>query len=315
MEDAFFKSAFSHVRVIELLLRSQIPEWADKVDYSSLQRLSGEFVDDELRHRYADRVWRGRSFDAGTEYILVLEFQGRPERQMALRTTVYCGLAVQELFRHDKELASGDRDLAVASLVLHHGDRQWNAPTCLRDLFHDSAPDTYQVVSRRPPDAPPPTPLDLPQMLLGLAALSRAQDMRTELRVLLRVVRDVEDEDLDRRLTGTVQALLRSKGMSSEELEEATTMQTVVTAFERSLDEIRQEGRKQGIRQGRKQGIELGRVRVLRELAARKFGPAVAENLAELLGRTPDPERVAKATEALLDCSGAEEFLTRVQEG
>ena len=250
---------------------------------------------------------------------------------MALRTPVYCGRAVQELFRHDKELASGDRDLAVASLVLHHGDRQWNAPTCLRDLFHDSAPDTYQVVSRRPADAPPPTPLDLPQMLLGLAALSRAQGMRAELRALLRVVRDCEDEDLDQFLTRTVKALLRSKGMSSEELEEATTMQTVVTAFERSLDEIRQEGRKQGIRQGRrqgirqgheqgirqgrKQGIELGRVSVLRELAARKFGPAVSEDLAELLGQTPDPERVAKATEALLECDAAEDFLAKVRKG
>ena len=303
MEDAFFKSAFSNVRVIEFLLRSQVPEWADKVDYSSLQRLSGEFVDDKLRHRYADSVWRGRSLDTRTEYMLVLEFQGRPERHMALRTTVYSGLAVQELLRHDKTLASGERVLAVACLVLHHGDRRWNAPTRLRDLFHDSAPETYRVVSRRPPDAPPPTPLDLPQMLLGLAALSRAQDMRAELRQLLRVVRDCEDEDLDRSLTRTVQALLRSKGMSSEELEEATTMQTVVTAFERSLDEIREEG------------IELGRVSVLRQLAARKFGPAVAEEFVRLLDRTPDPERIARVTEALLDCNAADDFVKRVREG
>lgn len=234
MEDAFFKSAFSNVRVIEFLLRSQVPEWADKVDYSSLQRLSGEFVDDKLRHRYADSVWRGRSLDARTEYMLVLEFQGRPERHMALRTTVYSGLAVQELLRHDKTLASGERVLAVACLVLHHGDRRWNAPTRLRDL-------------------------------------------------------------------------LRSKGMSSEELEEATTMQTVVTAFERSLDEIRQEGREEG--------IELGRVSVLRQLAARKFGPAVAEEFVRLLDRTPDPERVARVTEALLDCNAADDFVKRVREG
>ena len=167
---------------------------------------------------------------------------------MALRTTVYSGLTVQELLRHDKELASGNRDLAVACLVLHHGDRRWHAPTRLRDLFHDSAPDTYQVVSRRPPDAPPPTRLDLPQMLLRLPGLSRAQDMRAELRVLLRVVRDCEDEDFDRFLTATVQALLCSKGMTTEGLEKATTMRTAVTAFERSLDEIRQEGREQGIR-------------------------------------------------------------------
>jgi predicted transposase YdaD len=251
--------------------------------------------------------------------MLVLEFQGRPERQMALRTTIYSGLAVQELLRHDKELASGKRDLAVASLVLHHGDRRWNAPTRLRDLFHDSAPDTYRVVSRRPPDAPPPTPLDLPQMLLGLAAVSRAQDMRAELRALLRVARDYGDEDFDQFLTETVKALLRLKGMSSEELEEATTMQTVVTAFERSLDEIRQEGREQGIRQGHRQGVrqgrKQGRVSVLRELAARKFGSAVAEELERLLDRTPDRDRVARATEALLDCDTAGDFVKRVREG
>ena len=146
--------------------------------------------------------------------------------------------------------------------------------------------------------------------------------MRAELRVLHRVVRDCEDEDLDQFLTRTVKALLRSKGMSSAELEEAMTMQTVVTAFERSLDEIRQEGRKQGIRQGREQGIrqgreqgiELGRLSVLRQLAARKFGRAVADELVRLLDRTQDPESVGRATEALIDCDTAEDYLAKVQE-
>lgn len=84
-------------------------------------------------------------------------------------------------------------------------------------------------------------------------------------------------------------------------------MQTVVTAFERSLDEIRQEGREEG--------IELGRVSVLRQLAARKFGSAVAEEFVRLLDRTPDPERVARVTEALLDCNAADDFVKRVREG
>ena len=301
--------------MIELLVRSQMPQWAEEIDYSSLQRLPAEFVDDKLRHRYADKVWQGRSLDAGTEYMVLLEFQGRPERHMALRAAAYTCLAVQELFRHDKELERGDRDLAVRCLVLHHGDRPWNAPTRLRNLFRDSAPDTYQVVSRRPPEAPPPTPLDLPQMLLGLVGVKTALEMGDQLRVLRRVVDECEDEDFDRFLTRTVKAMLRSKGMSSEQLEEARTMQTVTTAFQRSLDEIRQEGREQGRRQGREQGIELGRVSVLRQLAARKFGPAVAEELVRELEGRPDPQRVARATEALLDCDAADDFVRRVREG
>ena len=70
----------------------------------------------------------------------------------------------------------------------------------------------------------------------------------------------------------------------------------------------------QGIRQGREQGMELGRVSVLRQLAARKFGQAVADELVRLIDRTQDPERVARATEALLDCDAAEDFLAKVQE-
>ena len=335
MEDAFFKSVFSHPRMIELVIRSQIPEWAEEVDYSALQRLPAEFVDDKLRHRHADNVWQGRSLDTGTEYMLLLEFQGRPERHMALRAAAYTCLAVQELFRHDKELERGNRDLAVRCLLLHHGDRPWNAPTRLRNLFPDSAPHTYQVVARRPPIAPPPTPLDLPRMLLGLVGVTTASEMRDQLRVLRRVVDECEDEDFDRFLTQTVKAMLRSKGMSSEQLEEAKTMQTLATAFQRSLDEIRQEGhergievgrelgreqgvrqgRKQGIRQGRKQGIELGRVSVLGQLAARKFGAGVADELVKVLERTQDPERVARATEALIDCDTADDFVRRVREG
>ena len=156
-------------------------------------------------------------------------------------------------------------------------------------------------------------------MLLGLVGVSTAREMRAELRVLQRVVRDCQDDDLDRFLSRAVKAMLRSKGMSGEHLEEARTMQTVATAFQRSLDEIRREGREQGIRQGREQGIrrgrELGRVSVLRQLAARKFGSAMADELARELGGTPDPKRVARATEALLDCDTADDFANRVREG
>ena len=212
-------------------------------------------------------------------------------------------------------LERGDRDLAVACLVLYHGDRRWNAPTRLRYLFRDSAPEAYKVVTRRPPDAPPPTRLDLPRMVLGLVGVTTALAMRDQLLVLRRVVDECEDEDFDRFLTRAVKAMLRSKGMSSEQLEEARTMHTAATAFQRGLDEIRREEREQGIRQGREQGMELGRVSVLQQLAARKFGSAVAEELARELEGTPDPRRVARATEALLDCDTADDFVNRVRGG
>ena len=86
-------------------------------------------------------------------------------------------------------------------------------------------------------------------------------------------------------------------------------MGTVATAFQRSLDEIRREGRQRGIELGREQG----QVSVLRQLTARRFGPAVAEELVRMLERTPGPEPIARATAALFDSDAADDFLNRVR--
>ena len=141
---------------------------------------------------------RVRTTDGSTDLILLLEFQGRPERHMALRTTIYSCLAAQSLIRRDKELGRGDRELAVVALVLHHGDRRWNAATRLSDLFRDSAPDTYREVGRLLPDAQATDPLDLPQIVIGLSGVKTAAQMRAALKVVLPLVEAFGNEDFDR---------------------------------------------------------------------------------------------------------------------
>ena len=178
MDDAAFKKLFSDPRMIRLLIRRHVLEWADRIDYRTLQPLPTELIDEQLRRRYPDMTWRVRTTDGSTDLVLLLEFQGRPERHMALRTTVYSCLAAQSLIQHDKELGHGDRELAVVALVLHHGDRSWNAATRLSDLFRDSAPDAYRVVGRMPGDARPTDPQDLPRVVLGLSGVTTAVQMR-----------------------------------------------------------------------------------------------------------------------------------------
>ena len=121
MDDAAFKKLFSHPRMIEFLIRRHVPEWDGKIAYSTLERLPAELIDERLRRRYPDMMWRARTIDRTTDLVLLLELQGRPERHMVLRTTTYNVLAVQELIEHDKQLQRGERQLAVESLVLHHG--------------------------------------------------------------------------------------------------------------------------------------------------------------------------------------------------
>ena len=83
-------------------------------------------------------------------------------------------------------------------------------------------------------------------------------------------------------------------------------MGTVVAEFQRSLDEIRQEG----IEQGREQG----QVAVLVQLVARKFGQGTAEEVRRLIARRPGRDRIAWVAAAILDCDTPEDFVARVRE-
>ena len=143
---------------------------------------------------------------------------------------------------------------------------------------------------------------DLPRVVLGLSGVRTAAQMRAALTVVRQLVEACEDGDFDRFMARSVKAMLRSKGFSNRQLEEAMTMSTVVTEFQRSLDEIRQQGREQG------------QVAVLVQQIARKFGEGTADEVQRLLVGGPGRERIAWVAAAILDCDTPEDFLARVRE-
>ena len=109
-------------------------------------------------------------------------------------------------------------------------------------------------------------------------------------------------KDFDRFMGGCVRAMLVSRGFSGEQLEEAMTMGSVMTAFERGLEEMVSRGR-----------IE-GRALMLRQMAARKFGSETADELSRLLAGLSEPEHVDHVAVAILECSSSEDFIARVRE-
>ena len=79
-------------------------------------------------------------------------------------------------------------------------------------------------------------------------------------------------------------------------------MGTVVTEFQRSLEDIRQEGREQG------------QVSVLVQQIARKFGERTADEVRQSILGSPGGDRIAWVAAAILDCDTREEFLERVRD-
>ena len=91
------------------------------------------------------------------------------------------------------------------------------------------------------------------------------------------------------------------------------TMAELVDRFQRSLDELVQKGRRQGIRQGARRGRQEGQALVLRRIIARKFGADTVGQLSALLDDVSGSEDIDRVTDALIECGTSEEFIERVR--
>ncbi|HEX2224120.1 MAG TPA: Rpn family recombination-promoting nuclease/putative transposase [Thermoanaerobaculia bacterium] len=137
--DNGYRLLFSHPRMVEELLRGFVREpWVECLDFAYLERVSGSFVSRDLRSRHNDVVWKlGWREERGTVYLLV-EFQSRPDRFMALRLLTYLALLYEDRVRN-KDLTPAGKLPPVLLLVLYNGNRPWTAPRDL-DALVEPAP-------------------------------------------------------------------------------------------------------------------------------------------------------------------------------
>jgi len=137
MHDEHYKHLFAFPRMVEDLLRGFVRgDWIDAVDFSTLDKLSAEYVSDERRSRHGDTVWRVRHRDAWLHVLVLLEFQSNDDPDMALRILEYTTLLYQELARNGALEPDG------------HGPRC--CPSCSTAAMRPGAPRATSATSSRP---------------------------------------------------------------------------------------------------------------------------------------------------------------------
>ena len=77
--------------MVKSLLEEFVPDaFVQELDYSTLNRCSGNYVTDDLRERHSDIVWRvGWKNGTYCYIVILLEFQSRTDHWMALRMLAY----------------------------------------------------------------------------------------------------------------------------------------------------------------------------------------------------------------------------------
>ena len=133
--DHAYQNMFSHAQMVRDLLCGFVPEaWVSELDFSSLEKISGRHLSDDLRGRESDVIWRLRLRHEWLYVYLLLEFQSRDDRWMALRVLVYTGLLYQDLIR-TRVVGRGERLPAVFPIVIYNGRKPWRAARELAELI------------------------------------------------------------------------------------------------------------------------------------------------------------------------------------
>ncbi len=84
--------------------------------------------------------------------------------------------------------------------------------------------------------------------------------------------------------------------------EEARTMSTLAERVRKWGDELNQ------------QWLEKGERQMVSRLAARRFGPGIAEQLSPLLDKLSDPDSIAAVATMVFECENGADFIARARE-
>jgi hypothetical protein len=296
--DSRYHRLFSDPAIVADLLRTFIPgQWLHDLNLDQMTRSSTKFHAGAGQRRDGDMVWRiPRRDGENTFLLLMLEFQSRPDRYMALRLLTYAGLLWQHLETEGQLASSGDLP-PLLPVVIYNGQARWSAPTTLQiGLPADSRIWKFQPRMRyHLIETGMLDPEDL-QYLPGAPALwfrlENAKGPADAIEVINEVVALVKNHP---HLSGVYQAFvdLLSAIMTAHEpgLQIPNDLMEIRSMLETRAEHWKDDWKREGIQEGLRKGRQEGQASTLLRLLQGRFGelPAWAS------------ERVAAADSATLD--------------
>ncbi len=351
--DATYKAAFTHTRMMrdQLLLLEQLVgdrlPMLRRLRLDTLQRLSSEYLTDNLERRFGDMVWRvglqpALPDDEAEEphwlHILVmLEFQSRPEWIMAARVQNYASLLYLALHK-EKPFSASNPIPPVLPIVLYNGSTPWRAPLRLSALKGsgmetvESGPagvhvapmelvgDGYILVDQQALLGEDLLEDNAATLLAWIEGLKGPKDMPRLVKRCYEWLSEAEDGSLLDVLMRKLEAWIGNADIQDAQEWRMKLIRIRESAAEVVRQPIDFEERiarweRQVEARGRAEGEEtaLARERALLErMVALRFGGDTAERFGVLLAGVSDPERLAEVGEWIIECEDGASLLARM---
>jgi predicted transposase/invertase (TIGR01784 family) len=320
--DQSYKLLFSHPEMVADLLRGFVKEdWVQRLDFSSLEKVGGSYVADDLREREDDIIWRVRFGDQWLYVYLLIEFQSTIDRFMAVRVLAYLGLLYQDLIRTG-QLTDDGRLPPVLPVVLYNGRRRWDAAQDVGELVVPvpGGLDRYRQRLRyllldegRYSDS------DLAPLRNLVAALFRLENSRTAAdvdRVLAALVEWLaapEQASVRRAFTVWLKRVFLPGRMPGVEFDHLNDLQEVRSMLAEDVIPWTELSRREGLEQGRQEGLQQGRqegeAAFLLRLLELRFGALGEEDRTRI--RAADAETLLRWGDRLLTAGSVDDVLDR----
>lgn len=275
--DNSYKQIFSHPEMVQDLLCGFVREkWVEQLDFSTLEKVGGSYVTDDVRNREDDIIWRIRW---GTQWIylyILLEFQATIDHFMAVRIGGYVHLLYQDLIKSGA-IKPGEKLPPILPLVLYNGKDPWTAPMEVNDLISPvpSGLDPFQPRMRyllidetRYADSELESLRNLAAALFRLEKSRKKEDLQRVLRELIEWLKAPEKESLRRSFTVWLRRVLLPRRLPDTQLPEMSDLHEVDTM----LTDTVQEWTKEWQKEGEIRGVQQGEARMLSRLLQLRFG-------------------------------------------
>jgi hypothetical protein len=312
--DHSYKLLFSHPEMVADLIRGFVrEEWVEHLDFSSLEKVSGSYIADDLREREDDVIWRVRWGKEWLYVYLLIEFQSTVDRYMAVRILAYLGLLYQDLIRIG-QLGADGRLPPVLPIVLYNGSRRWDSPVEVADLVVP-APKGLDAYCPRLKylllDEGVYADADLEPLRNLAAALFRMENSRTPQDVervvasLIGWLEAPEQTSLRRAFTVWLKRVFLPGKMPGVEFSSINDLQEVQSMLAERVTEWTEEWKQQGRKEGIAEGRQAGEAAMLIRLLELRFGAIDETNQARV--RRADPETLFRWGERVLTATSLAE--------
>jgi len=322
--DTAYKLLFSEPEIIIDLLRGFVREaWVDELDFSTLEKVSGSYITDDLRSREDDVIWRVRYRQNWIYVYLLIEFQSTIDRYMAVRLMSYMGLLYQDLIK-TKQLTADKHLPPILPVVLYNGEKRWDAATELKDLivnvpgglekYRPSL--TYLLLDEGAFDIQELSPLkNLVAAIFRLENAGSREDIIAVISNLIEWLTAPEQTRLRRSFTVWIKRVLLPAG-NHEQPDNINDLAEIKTMLAQRVSEWTQQWKQQGWVEGMEKGMEKGiaaeKVLLARQIR-RRFGPAVAETAKTLLEPVTNTDTLEQIGDWIIDCDEEDSLLTRLK--